>query len=127
MLVATAMAAVIVLPLLAAPEWFLGLFGEGFASGATALRWLAAAQFFNVATGPVGAMLLMSGNERAQAKNESLGALVNILLAALLIPEHGMTGAAVASATAIVFKNVVAVLLVSRNLSIQLWKPAGDD
>ena len=50
---------------LVVPGVYLGIFGGALGSGSTALRVLAVGQLFNAAAGPVGSVLIMTGNERA--------------------------------------------------------------
>jgi O-antigen/teichoic acid export membrane protein len=50
-----------------------------------------------------------------------LGAFLNVLLNALLIPAYGPVGAAVATATATAVKRLAAVYLMRKYLSVKLW------
>jgi len=110
----------VLLLLVAFPEWVLGFFGAGFRSGAPVLAILAAGQFINVALCLSDTALMMSGYVKVVRNNIFLGALLNVLLNALLIPAYGPVGAAVATATAIAVKRLGAVYLMRKYLSVRL-------
>jgi O-antigen/teichoic acid export membrane protein len=82
-------------------------FGPGFTEGATALRILALSQLFNVATGPVGWMLTMTGHPRLNLFNAVLLLVANIVLAIILVPQYGIVGAAFSEALVIFFINLL--------------------
>lgn len=112
-----ALSAPLLLVMLAAPAWLLGLFGAEFTAGATALRLLALGQIVNIVAGPVGAMLLMTGNERWSALT-SLGCFILLGLAAVtIIPAYGIEGAAAATSLLILFRTGVQWLIVRRQLA----------
>lgn len=98
------------LPLLGAllvfPQWLLGLFGAEFQRGSTALMILAAGQFVGVAAGPVGALLDMAHREYVAMRIEIGIMLGSIAMLVLLVPEHGMIGAAVTFAAATVARSI---------------------
>jgi O-antigen/teichoic acid export membrane protein len=110
----------VVLLLVAFPEWVLAFFGAGFRSGAPVLAILAAGQFINVAMCLSDTVLMMSGYVKVVRNNIFLGAFLNVLLNALLIPAYGPVGAAVATATAIAVKRLAAVYLMRKYLSVRL-------
>lgn len=114
-------AAFVVLPFVIAPSWVLGFFGSDFSIGATALVILAMGEFVNVATGPVGFLLIMTGYEKAQRNNVIVGVCLNVLLSVILIPRCGIIGAAIAASVSSTFRNINAVLLVRKCLSINVW------
>lgn len=94
------------------------VFGPPFAAGAETLTILSLGQLANVATGSVGTLLVMTGNQRRAAIGITGGALLNVALASLLIPSLGMAGAAVAEASAAVFSNVLLLVVVRRLLGL---------
>lgn len=85
----------------------LSLFGSGFASAYPPLLVLSIGQLMNVATGPVGQLLNMTGHERDTAVAVGSSAVLNIVLNAALIPLWGLMGAAAATACSTVFWNVL--------------------
>jgi O-antigen/teichoic acid export membrane protein len=101
------------------PGWIMGLFGQQFANRAVVLTILSIGQFVNVATGSVGYLLMMTGNERLVRNNVVFIALLSIVLNLILIPFAGVMGAAIATAFSLAAKNLIAVYLVRLRLSIQ--------
>ena len=63
---------------------------------------LSAAQVVNVSAGLVAQILIMTGHVRDAAIGMTLGAVVNVLLNALLIPRWEIEGAAVATGISLV-------------------------
>ena len=102
------------------PEAFLNLFGPGFDSGATALRIVALGQLVNAAAGPSGNVLIMTGHELVAARSVGLGAAVNLVLALVLVPVAGVTGAAIAFSFSLVLWNVLLILVARRRLGVNV-------
>jgi O-antigen/teichoic acid export membrane protein len=96
----------------AAPE-LLSLFGERFATGATALRILSLGWTTSSLLSLAGPLLLMTGHERNASAIMVQGALLNLVLNLLLTPRFGIDGAATATALSAVAWNV-ALFLVAR-------------
>jgi len=85
----------------------LGLFGPQFTEGYYLLFILAVGLLARAAIGPVERLLNMLGQQRVCAL-VYLGAFaINIGLCLALIPQFGMTGAAIATATALVTETIV--------------------
>jgi O-antigen/teichoic acid export membrane protein len=99
--------------------WFLGMFGDGFREGSTALTILVAGQVFNAGTGAVGMALVMTKHERSAILATLTGTCLNIALCALLIPGWGPTGAASAAAVSMVLINVLFMVAVAEKLRIR--------
>jgi O-antigen/teichoic acid export membrane protein len=93
-------------------------FGSDFASGADALAILSVGQLFNAAAGSVATLLIMSGNQWRAGLGIVGGAVLNIVLAIVLIPTLHAEGAAIAAAASIVFSNTVHVIIARRTLGI---------
>jgi O-antigen/teichoic acid export membrane protein len=94
------------------PKPLLHIFGRGYAGAATVTIILAVGQMFDVATGPTGYMLIMSGRPILTMTNNVFALALNIGLNIYLIPRHGIRGAAVAWALSIALINVSKVLQV---------------
>lgn len=77
------------------------VFGDEFRAGGLVLLILATGYLVNGAFGPVGALLQMTGNERATARMLWYTAGLNILLNAVVIPYYGAVGAASSTALTI--------------------------
>jgi O-antigen/teichoic acid export membrane protein len=108
---------VVVLAVIADPV--LGWFGSDFAAGRTPLTILLMGQLFAAAGGSQLSVLAMTGNEADAARNLVLSALVNALLCAALVSLFGMTGAAIATAAALVVWNLLMAFDIRRKL--RLW------
>jgi O-antigen/teichoic acid export membrane protein len=74
------------------------IFGHDFEAGWVILVIGAAGQLVNCATGSVGFLLLMSGNERSLVRIQAVMAVVTVTLCLLFVPRWGIAGAAVAAA-----------------------------
>ena len=83
----------------------MAIFGHDFEIGWAILTIGALGQLINCGTGPVGYLLLMSGNQRRLIQIQVVMALVMLGMNALLIPVWGITGAAVAAAAANILSN----------------------
>ena len=81
-------------------------FGPSYAAAWGPLVILGLGQLVNVATGFVGPVLNMTGHERETVVGTTLSALINMILNLVLIPQFGVTGAAIATGISIVFWNV---------------------
>lgn len=112
------LASPILLVCLVVPGWVLGLFGAEFAQGTTLLRILAVAQLVNVATGSVGFLLNMTGNEKLMRNIALSSSAVGVAMFFILIPLLGALGAAIALAMVLVMQNLVALVFVWRKLGI---------
>jgi O-antigen/teichoic acid export membrane protein len=116
--VVAAASAVIAAILFLLPGPILGLFGDDFSSGATALRILAVAQLVNALCAFNGMVLIMGGEERA-AMRTALGCLVlDAILCVALVPTLGSRGAALAALVSITVRNVVNSVQVRRRLGV---------
>ncbi len=103
----------------------LSIFGPDYSGGRLALSILVVGQIVNVAAGPVGLLLVMSGHERLVAVGFGAGAIANLLLNLLLIPIWGLAGAAVATAGSMVIWNTILIVFVVRKLGIRPWTRSG--
>ena len=81
-----------------AGEWILGLFGEAFPAVYPALVVLLAGQVAGAFCGPAHFVLTMTGHQNRAALVHTGAAGLNIGLNAILIPSHGVMGAAIATA-----------------------------
>ncbi|MFX1410565.1 MAG: flippase [Promethearchaeota archaeon] len=100
----------IFLLLFAFSEEVMLVFGPEFVAGAMVLRLLAISELFNVATGPVGWLLTMSGHPRFNLLNTILLLGLNLVLALFLIPRYGIVGAAASGALGTLIVNLLRLL-----------------
>jgi len=100
------------------PEYVLKLFGSEFVAASTALMILAFSQLINVMTGPIGILLMMTGHEKLMRQNSIISAGIGVIGGALLIPEFGVSGAAVSAFIGGVTLQGLCVWSVRRHLNI---------
>lgn len=103
---------------------FLRLFGADFTTGATALAVLALAMLVNVAVGNVQSLLLMAGHSGVHLAAVAAGLAVQLGCGLLLIPSHGVLGAALAWGAGIVVENLGAALAARTLLAQPLFGAA---
>ena len=96
----------------------LGLFGDRFQSGHTALTILAAGHLVNALSGSVGFLLTMTGHQKDALLVLLTAAILNAILNAILIPSFGMTGAALGTACTTALWNITLGVVVLRRLNI---------
>ncbi|GAA3127942.1 hypothetical protein GCM10010466_18410 [Planomonospora alba] len=87
---------------------YLSLFAEEYhAAGLVPVLVLSLAMMFATAAGPVDTMLLMSGRSGLSLLNTAAALVIDVALGLVLIPNFGVTGAAVNWAVSIVVRNVL--------------------
>lgn len=111
-------AVLIGIALLLIGPWILGLFGAAFRVGSPALYILLFAQLSNAFAGPAIMILNMTDAQWTSAKILGSAAAINIAANAVLIPLHGIAGAAVGTCLSTVLWNVLAAWAVYRHLGI---------
>ena len=112
------------------PEFLLGLFGEEFKVGVTAFIFLSCGRLISSFSGSVGNILQMTGNQNIYAIILLIGAILNVVLNLILIPLHGINGAAIASMSSLIVWNLSMVLVVKQKFGfftfyipfIKRWK-----
>jgi len=93
------------------------IFGEEYAPAYAPLAVLCLGQLFNACMGSVGLILNMIGMENLVTRGITIAAISNLLLNAILIPQWGPTGAALA--------NSIALLVWNTLLATWLYKKSG--
>jgi O-antigen/teichoic acid export membrane protein len=88
-------------------SFFIIVFGDEFKSAYLPLLILLLGQMVNSATGSVGFLLNMTGNEVQTANNTGVAAIINIVISLALVPILGMIGAAIASASSMTIWNIL--------------------
>ena len=105
------------------PEYLLSLFGEEFKLGVTAFIFLSCGRLVSSFCGSVGNILKMTNNQNIFGLLLFCGAIINVVLNLLLIPENnllssygisGINGAAFASMCSLSFWNLAMVFIVKR-------------
>jgi O-antigen/teichoic acid export membrane protein len=83
------------------------LFGSQYIGAATALQFLALGFFVHVFLGPNASTLMAMGKTKILMGASLASAVLNVVLNVSLIPQIGITGAAIATASSLVLVNVV--------------------
>jgi len=105
------------------PEFLLSIFGKEFTVGVFAFLVLSFGRLISACSGPVGNILQMTNNQNSYANILFGGALINILLNLILIPESnpfsaygisGINGAAIASMSSLIFWNLSMIFVVKK-------------
>ena len=99
----------------------LSAFGRDFPQASDSLRILLTAQLFNVTTGSVGFLLLMTGHQWAHITLKGSLGLFALPLMAFAAYSHGVTGLAFAKGAWLVLQNLLASILVWRLLHIKVF------
>lgn len=114
LLVSLPMAAVLIF----GSNWYLALFGEEFLPARWALIILCLGQLFSIASGSVGIILTMTGNERSNLIGSTINVTLNIILNWFWIPMWGLSGAAAATAVSTVGVNLFKVIEVRHKIGL---------
>lgn len=88
----------------------LSIFGSEYIIGGLVLIILTFGQFINAAVGPTGTILIMSGKQNYEVFNSIAIFILNIILNIILIPQLGISGAAIATASSIIIINIFKVV-----------------
>lgn len=94
------------------------VFGEDFTKGYAILVILTCVQLINAMFGTSGRLLNMTGHEQDTLKGMTAAALCNVLLNFILIPLYGAEGAAWATGSSILLRNIILWLMVYQRLGI---------
>lgn len=105
--------------------WFFGeniigmFFGDEYSNiSYLPLSILLFGQVLNVGFGSVGFLLIMTGNERYSLAGQSLGLVINVFLAIVLVPKYGAVGAAISISAGLVAWNLVLGAMVKKHLGL---------
>ncbi|MEM9129826.1 MAG: polysaccharide biosynthesis C-terminal domain-containing protein, partial [Pseudomonadota bacterium] len=107
--------------ILLAPEPVMSIFGAEFIGAAPVLIILVLGQFANAAFGSVGLCLTMTGNGKDAAIASFFSLSVLTLCAIFLIPAHGGTGAAMATAAGLISNRLVGAIFLYRSFGFALF------
>ena len=100
-------------------KYFLLLFGKEYSVGYAALLILSIGQLLNMSSGLTGLLLNMTGHEKSTFKGVVLGSTINVILNYIFILNWGIEGAAIATASSSVIREIYLVLSVHRKLGIK--------
>ena len=99
-------------------EPILTWFGKDFAAGVPALRILLVGQVIAASCGSQLSVMTMTEHERGAAVLLLLSAAVNVVASVFFISMLGLTGAAIATAIALIVWNLAMALFISRYLRL---------
>lgn len=101
-------------------KYLLNLFGSEYVAAATALTILCLGQIGNIVLAPNISILIMSNMERVVVRSQFVGLIGNCLLLIILVPYFGINGAAISTASTIVFTNIFLWVKVRQIYSISV-------
>lgn len=101
----------------------LGVFGPEFLAGQAALVILSLTMLIPTGVGPVDSVLLMGGKSSWQMVNAVVALILNVALNLILVPELGITGAAIAWAGSLLVMNLVPLVQVWTHLRLHPFGP----
>lgn len=93
-------------------------FGQEYVSAYWPLTILAVAQLIRTASGALGHLLNMTGNEKINMKIALCSAICNVVLNLLFIPVWGINGAALATGISMILRRIFSWLVVRHRLGI---------
>jgi O-antigen/teichoic acid export membrane protein len=99
-------------------KYILNLWGNEFTVAYLPLVIISVGQFFNIATGATGIVLIMTGHEKIIGKITFLSAIINLILNYFLIPIYGALGAAIATGSTVTVENIIKVIVVKQKTGI---------
>lgn len=102
----------------------LRVFGSGYGTGSDVLLILSLSMLIATGVGDVDTVLIMAGKTSWSLANMAVALVVNLGLDLWLIPGHGVLGAAIGWAAAIVTKNMSAFVQVALSLKLQPFAAA---
>jgi O-antigen/teichoic acid export membrane protein len=99
----------------------LMLFGPGFADGYNLIVIMSVGLVARAAVGPAERLLNMIGQQRICAAIYATAFAVNLVLCLLLIPHLGLTGAAIATASAVLTESTLLFIVAKRRLGLHVF------
>lgn len=94
----------------------LSFMGEEFIVGSLALIYLCISRFINAVSGSVGYIMQMTDQQKVYQNIILQAFVINVILNLILIPKFSYNGAAIASSIAMIYWNVVLVIIIKRKL-----------
>lgn len=103
-------------------KYILNFWGGEFVLGFPILAILAVGQFFNIASGPVAAILIMTNNEKVTRNITVFTVLLNLILNYFLINNFGAVGAAIATAFTTILNMLLFAFFVNKRTGLKIFK-----
>ncbi len=108
------LATFIIIALFLAIDYIALYFGEGYQEIVPIVKILAVGQWFNLVTGSVVSMLVMTGFEKTHRRNTLILTLINVMLLMVIVPSYGLYGAAWVTSIIVSTKNIVSFYFVNK-------------
>lgn len=99
-------------------EEIISVYGYEFSHGSFPLKILVLGQLANIMCGPVILLMMMLGHEKKAAFAAAYSLGLHVLLSVLVIPSHGVVGAAAATAATACFLNIYMTILLIKNTGV---------
>jgi O-antigen/teichoic acid export membrane protein len=119
--------AIVLLPVGVVLAWnrndLLALAGPEFVTGGNALVILAIGYSICTCFGTVAYLLMLSGHKSVETWNAAFAAVLNLVLAIVLVPRFGLAGAAFATASSFVLLNVLRVAEARYVVGLRTFRP----
>ncbi len=112
--------ALAVVATVAAGPWLLAAFGEGFAGGYSVLWILGAGLIIRSLAGQSAELLITAGRQKELLVATVTAVVFNVALSVMLVPHHGIEGAAFATALAMAVRAAMLCLSVHRSLNLSV-------
>jgi O-antigen/teichoic acid export membrane protein len=97
------------------------LFGEQFVTGYSVMFVLGIGVLARAAVGPGERFLSMLGQQKLCALTAFVAVLTNLSLCFILIPSHGILGAAIATSAAFIVESAMIFIIAKRRLGFHLF------
>jgi O-antigen/teichoic acid export membrane protein len=107
--------------MLALGKPILMLFGPGFADGYHLIAIMSVGLVARSAVGPAERLLNMIGQQKICAAIYACAFAVNLVLCLVLIPHLGLTGAAIATSTAVLVESALLFVVTKRRLGLHVF------
>jgi len=102
------------------PDEILSIaFGDIYTTATTTLIILVFANLFSVMMGQVGQVMALTGYEKQVAYTVIIAVIINVSLNYILVPQMGIEGAAIATATSIIIWNMILSYLTFKMTGLQ--------
>lgn len=102
--------------------YLLALSGPGFVGAWPLVFAFGLGSMINAATGSVGSMLLMTGNNKLSFLNSLVAVVANVVLGIILTPRYGAMGTAISTGLAICVLNIMRLIQVRIILKMQPYR-----
>lgn len=101
----------------------LTLVSPAFTEGAVALMIMAVGYSMSACFGTIAYLLMLSGRQTVETWNAASVTTLNVLLAIVLVPRLGLTGAALASTASYILLNILRLFEVRRLMRLRTFRP----